>query len=351
MKRTLEAIFQRHIQLLILIILLPLMGLVVALLLPRSYQTTARLWAWHPIQDVTVASQGSSAANQEIDPQTQAPITPAQSQVNTLSQYLQTHDFDLAVAKRTALAARLGLDTNAQVIPQQRLNALFQDIFSHVKVSVLGGQSHNLFTVSYTNQDPQVAQQVVEAVIQLYDSQVRSFALIQGQKLLDPYQKQLADALLDADKVNKAIAQYILNHPSLTGDALLSDSQYQSLVNQVTREQSYISSIQSTIATLNQAISQNASPGSVFKVLDAPATQLLSRTTSFLIAGAVGLCIALLACVIYIFIVMRSDRAVYTAHDLQKVTALPVVTQLPHLSSETVPLLVNGSIQHERKKR
>src|SRR6266700_1608883 len=100
MKRTLEAIFQRFIRLLMLLILLPLISLLVAYLLPRSYQTTAKFWAWHNIQSVSVASQGSSA--EEIDPLTNAPITPAQSQANTLSQYLQTYDFALAVAKETA---------------------------------------------------------------------------------------------------------------------------------------------------------------------------------------------------------------------------------------------------------
>ncbi len=350
MKRTLEAIFRRLNRLLILVILLPTVGLAVAFFLPRSYQTTARLWAWHPIQDLTVASQGSSTstANQEIDPQTDVPITPAQSQVNALSQYLQTNDFARAVVGRIALASTLGHGANAQANSQQRNQAIIQDISSHVYVVV---QGHNLFSVSYTNRDPHLAQQVVEAVIQLYDSQSRSFILSQGQKLLDAYQKQLLDARLNASRIASVQAQYLLTHPGLNGNALLADSQYQLLNGQQQEEQAYITSIQTIVANLNQTISQNASPGSVFMVLDAPATQVISRTMLFLIAGAVGLGTALLACIVYILIVVRRDRVVYTTFDLQKVTALPVVTQIPYLSPRAVPLSVNGSVRNDSKER
>jgi hypothetical protein len=348
MKRTLEASFHRLSRLLILVILLPLVGLVVAYLLPRSYQTTAKFWAWHTLQSVSVASQGSSAANQEIDPQTNVPITPAQSQANALSQFLQTYDFVLAVAKGTALASTLGLDANTQANQQLRNEAIFQDISHHVQVVA---QGHNLVSVSYINRDPRVSQQVVEAAIQHYALQSQSFVLIEGQKLLDPYQKQLAGALLNTDKVVRAEAQYRLGHPGLNGDGLLADSQYQSLHDQVQQEQALVTSIQSTMATLNQTISLNASPGGLFNVLDAPATQSISRTISFLIAGAIGLGTALLACIVYIFIAVRRDRAIYTAFDLQKVTAFPVVTQLSHLSPGAVSLLVNGSVQSDSKGR
>jgi hypothetical protein len=344
MRRTLEAIFQRLIRLLILLIVLPLMSLAVAYLLPRSYQTTAKFWAWHTLQSVSVASQGSNAANQEIDPLTNVPITPAQSQANALSQFLQTYDFAFAVAKGTSLASTLGLDAGTQADPQRRNEAIFQDISHHVQVVA---QGHNLVSVSYTNRDPRVSQRVVEAVIQRYATQRQSFILIEGQKLLDAYQKQLADALLNGDKVVRAEARYRLDHPGLSGDGLLADSQYQSLHDQVQQEQAFITSIQTAIATLNQTISLNASPGGLFTVLDAPVTQAIPRTILFLIAAAVGLGTALLACVVYIFIAVRRDRAVYTACDLQKATAFPVVMQLPHLSPRTVPLLVNGSVRSD----
>lgn len=341
MKRTFEAIFHRFILLMILIILLPLLSLVVAYFLPRSYQTTARFWAWHTLQSVSVASQNPSTAQQEIDPQTDVPITPAQSQANTLSQFLQTYDFDLTITKGTAIASTLGLDTSTLANPQRRDEAIVQDISHHVQVAA---QGHNLVSVSYTNHNPAVSQQVVKAVLLHYASQYQSFILTEGQKLLDGYQKQLTVALLEANKAATADAHYRLTHPGLNSDALLADSQYQSLHNQVQIMQAYVTSLQSTIANLNQTISQNAASDTLFKTLDAPATQPVSRTISFLIAGAIGLGTALLACIVYIFFVVRRDRAVvYTAFDLQKVISFPVVTQLPHLSPQVVPVLLNGA--------
>src|SRR5215472_12887730 len=111
MDRTLEAIFQRPVQLLILMIFLPLAGLAVVFVLPRSYHATAKLWAWHSYPTLGTTSQ-------EIDPQTNAPITAAQSQANALSEFLQTRDFALIVAQEAALSRTLGLDSSVLANPQ-----------------------------------------------------------------------------------------------------------------------------------------------------------------------------------------------------------------------------------------
>ena len=50
--------------------------------------------------------------------------------------------------------------------------------------------------------------------------------------------------------------------------------------------------------------------------------QPVSRTKNYLIGGGAGLVVALLACVIYLVIVVRRDHGVYSAEDLQDVVAL-----------------------------
>jgi len=52
----------------------------------------------------------------------------------------------------------------------------------------------------------------------------------------------------------------------------------------------------------------------------------------------------MLGCAFYIVISARRDHGVYTDRDLQKVTDLPVVMQLPRLTSSTMPLLVEESV-------
>jgi hypothetical protein len=335
MDRTLEAIFHRPIQLLILIIFLPLVSLAVVFILPRSYHATAKLWAWRSYPTLGTTSQ-------EIDPQTNAPITPAQSQANALSELLQTRDFALIVAQGTALARTLGLDSSVLANPQRLDDAIFQEISHQVQVAAQGS---NLFSINYTNHDPEVAQRVIEAIIQHYGLQSQAFIITQGQQLLSSYQRQLTGAQNDADTAAKAEAQYLLAHPNLTGNALLTDPQYQLLHAQTQQKQTIVMDILTHIGTINTDISmQSAGPDSLFIVVDPPASQVVPRINLLLIAGGIGLGTAFLAWVLYVFIIVRRDRAVYTAHDLQKVTPFPVVMQLPHLSPAIVPLLAKGSV-------
>src|SRR5260370_26925821 len=99
--------------------------------------------------------------------------------------------------------------------------------------------------------------------------------------------------------------------------------------------QSTLQEIENNITNLNQAMmNQATSTDNLFKVLDAPqvAHRPVSRLKLFLISGGGGLGVALLACALYIIILVRRDRGVYTLRDLQKVTALPVVMQIPDLA-------------------
>jgi len=325
--RTLEAIFRRPVQLLLFIILLPLVSAAIAYALPRSYESTARLWALHPYQAIGTTQQA-------IDPQTNTPITPAQSQVNTLSELLQTRGFTRLVVKGTTLASTLGLDSAVLANPQRLDDALFQEISQHVKVVVIG---YDLFSISYANHDPKVAQQVIEAVIQNYDVQSQQFNLATGQKLLESYQAQLVSARQAAAAATAAETLYLRSHPALTanGASPLSDLRYAQLDAQRLETQTKLQDIQTSIDTINQEIdTQGLGADSLFRVLDPPfvANQPVSRLGLLLTAGGTGLGLGLLACILYIVILVRRDHSVRTALDLRKVTALQIVMQLPHLT-------------------
>jgi hypothetical protein len=101
--------------------------------------------------------------------------------------------------------------------------------------------------------------------------------------------------------------------------------------------------IQTAIANLEQQISQEGRGAeNLFKVIDPAqaASQPVSRLKLFLTAAGVALGLALLACFLYIIILVRRDRAVYTAHDLHMVTNFAVVMQFPQISSRAIPLLI-----------
>src|SRR5262249_54483838 len=156
-----------------------------------------------------------------------------------LSELLQTRAFALAVADEANLAATL--DQSVQSDTQRRNDAMVQEISQHVQVQAQGS---NLLEISYANRNPQVAQRVVAAVIRNYSGQIQNLLLVQAQCLLSNYQTQLAHAKQDAQAAAVAQSKYLLAHPQLTGNSLLSDAQYALLQAQTQQAQTKEQDIQ-----------------------------------------------------------------------------------------------------------
>lgn len=328
MRRTLEAFFRHPWQLLALLIVLPVAGVAVTyFMVPRIYQASASLWA---LQRYYVVGPDG--------PDIDLSSSPAQTQVATLNELLQTRDFDLSVAKGIDLAPTLGLSSSVTSDPQQLQNALFGEISKHVLVT---GAAYNLYTISYTNRDTQIAQQVVASVIANFGSQSLKLSVVEGQNLLTRYQSQLVSAQQDLDKAALAEQQYIHAHPGLSTNQLAGDPQYVLLDAQRSQAQTNVQNIQTTINTIKQSISLTGTDAKTFfQVIDPPRTlAALSRTKSFLVGGGIGLGVALLAWIIYLVIVVRRDRGAYSSKDLQSLAPFPVIMQLPVLTPEAVSLL------------
>ncbi|HLI05179.1 MAG TPA: hypothetical protein VKV40_01270 [Ktedonobacteraceae bacterium] len=325
MNRTLEVIFRRPLSLLALLILLPVVGVAVAYMLPRSYESSASLWALQ--RYVIIGATG---------PETDLTSTPAETQATALTELLQARSFALAVANATSLPSTL--DPSVQADPQERDDALYTEISTKVKVS---GNGYNLFVITYDNKNPVIAQQVVAAVIKNYGEQSQGFTIVEGQLLLESYQTQLVKAKQDATAATNAEAKYIAQHPQESQAELVNDPQYAFLHAQTQQAQATLQNIQTEIATVNQEISTAGNGQSLFKILDAPIVpqKPLSRVKTLLFGGGIGLGVALAACVLYILIAIRRDRTVYTANELRNVAPLPVVLQLPLLRPTATSLL------------
>ncbi len=334
MRRTLEIVFRHIPQLLLVIVLIPGIALAIAFVLPRSYQGTSTLWALRRYEIIT--ANGSQSDLQ---------ATPAATQTDALTELLHTRVFALAVAQDANLASTLS--PSVQANPQNRDDALFADISSHVTV-IAGGS--NLFTIAYTNKSPATAQAVVQAVIKNYGLQSAGFSVVEGQQLVQSYQQQLTQAQKAADAAASAEQQYLAEHPSLTVTTAQNDPQYALLHSQSQQAQTTLQGIQTEIATLNQEISlQGSGSDSLFKVLDAPILpKATSRSKTFLIFGGAGLGIALVVCAVYITVLVRRSRAIYTASDLASVTHYPVVMQLPHVAKSSVVLPMASSLPANR---
>ena len=333
MVRTLEAIFRRPLRLLALFVLLPLISIAfVYFSVPHMYQTTATLWALRRYEIISVSS---------INTNSDLLATPAQTQATALSELLQTRTFALAVALGTDLASTLNPDVRANA--QLRDNALFQELSVHVQVQT---QGDNLFVITYANHSPQVAQQVVAAVIHNYGLEIQNISAAGAQTLLSGYQTQLANAKKDVQTAVAAQTRYIQTHPNLTGNDLLADPRYTLLQAQTQQAQLTVQNIQNQIATIEQEIAaQGTSPAGLFQVLDAPVAASLpeSRSRDYFVAGGIGLCGAIIACSLYVVILARREHAIYAAPDLQRVMPHPVIMQVPRLASKTVLALCERS--------
>lgn len=326
MVATLEAIFRRPMRLLLLILFLPALSVAVVYFLPRSYQATSSLWALR--RYVVIGATG---------PETDLQSTPAETQATALTELLQSRTFALTVAHETELPSTLSASVRAD--PLTLDDTLYQEISTKVLVTASG---YNLFVITYTNQNPKVAQEVIQATIHNYDVQSQSFTAAEAQQLLDSYQTQLAQAKQQQSAAAQAEAQYIRQNPQLTQQDLQTDPQYQLLHSETQQAQANVQNIQSEIDAINQEIAQQGTGSdNLFKVLDSPANNVraVSRTKNYLVGGGVGLGLALLACVIYIVIAVRRNRVVYTPLDLENVAPFPVVMELPQLSTATKALL------------
>src|SRR6266566_1526635 len=165
-------------------------GLAIAYTLPRSYVSSATLWALRRYE--VIGTTG---------PETDPSSTPAQTQVSALLELLQSRDFDLTIAKSTDLATTLNDD------------AMVQNISKQVVVADTG---YNLYEITYTSSNAQVAYQVVAAVIKQFQLQGEGFSVVEGQQLLQGYQAQLAQAKKTANAEANAESQYLASHPEIT---------------------------------------------------------------------------------------------------------------------------------------
>lgn len=328
-RRTLETLRRYCLLLLMLGVLCPVTCVAVTYLaVPKTYQATATLWALHKYSILTQTN---------LDPNDLS--TPAETQVTALSELVQSRSFSLAVAQQANLAVTL--KTQVRADPQSRDNALVADIGQHVKIQALG---YSLLTITYTGPNPQVSQQVVGAVIKNYGQESQNIAAPEEKNLLGTYQHDLVVAESNEQRALATETQYIQANSKLTASNLQDDPRYQQLHAQTQLDELTVQNIQNNIGTLAQDIvTRSILAVNLYKVLDTPTVQPVSLLKSLLLGAGVGLAIAMVVCALLIALAMGSDRRVYTCGDLEKVTAYPVIMELPYLSPKTIPIFMTTS--------
>ncbi|MEO7003577.1 MAG: hypothetical protein ABI068_17250 [Ktedonobacterales bacterium] len=330
MIRALEVLFQHKWRLLALLLAPIIISELVVLALPRQYQATASLWALRRYEII-------GATGPESDLQS----TPSATQATALTELLQTRSFDLAVAYDTDLPKHMGGDINST--SQNTQDAIFSNLSAGVLVTTPG---YNLLVITYTNGDPLVAQQVVNAVISHYGQQSGSHALAEGQQLLAAYKVQLAQAQKAADDATQAATQYLQVH-QLTAVTAQSDPQYQLLSAQAAQARATLGNIQASIDTINQELATLSTGATgLYTIADSPeAGRPSSRSKTLLYGGGIGLAIALIASIGYILLLLRINQSIYSAAELSECTPYPVLAQVPQLPRRVATNVAGASIQ------
>ncbi len=317
MRRILETVFSHRLRLLALIILPIVASLAVELRVPRLYEASGSLWALK-----------SYAVIGATGPESSLTATPAETQASVIFELLQTRAFDLTVAHATDLPATLS--GASAVTPQALDDALAKEIATKVVVT---SKSGNLIVLTYVNVNPVVAREVVKAVIDNYGKQSASLASLEGQRLLQGYQDQLAVAQKNAQAAVDAEQAYLASHPGIDP---AHDPQYAVLRSKAEGANGTLASVQESITNVStQLHTLGNGEGSLYQVLDNPVvpSRPLSRTKELVLSAGLGLVLGLLASVIYMVLLLSERHGAYTTRDLRHITGLPVVGQVPHLTS------------------
>jgi uncharacterized protein involved in exopolysaccharide biosynthesis len=339
MYRILENFFRHPWRLLVILIVLPIIGVTIAYLTaPRSYESTARLWAYQRLGITTATNPNTSAYD-----------TPAQSQVTTLTGLLHTRSFALSVAAGSGLDKTLKSQdgSNSNGNNRQYLeDAIFANIYKNV---IVASQTDKLYTISYTSNNPTLAQKVVASVITQFTIEGARYTYGNAKNLLQIYQAQLNETKKEINQDLQAEHNYLKNHPEFTqsgGPDPANDPQYAALLAQQQLDEQRARTLQTNIDTINLQIGTDGSSlQNVFKEIDAPQVpyQSLSRSKQYIMGGGVALGSGMFAYAIFLLILVRRDRAIYISRDLEKLGNLPVILGIPQLPAETMKVLIERS--------
>lgn len=332
MQRVLEIVFSRWIQLIALLVVPVVIALGIVLAQPRQYEASATIWALRRYEVV-----GATGAESDLN------ATAAETQATAITEILQTKTFALAIARQANLASTYS--ASARSNQDQLDSAMFDDISTHVTATPVGAY---IVSITYDNKSPAIAKAVVKAAIDEYGTSAAAFATSESKQLLLIYQEQLQQAQGASKTATAAAATYLREHP---GADTNQDPQYQALTTAATNAVGNVTQIQGQIDTINNTI-QTIGVGSntLFKVVDQPATGAspISRSKTLIEGVAIGVVVGLLACIIFIVIMMRRDRSIYSVADLRKITEAPVLLQIPHMPSHILAQTVDGVESGER---
>lgn len=303
-----ETVFQKYWALLIPVIVVPILAMALTREEPK-YRSESTVWVSNPVN-------GESVSLGQNNPY----LTPAQNRAQALNDLLATRAFRVDVG-RTA-----GLGSDEEELARTMTN-----------VSLWAGtRGANLLTVTAEVGDPQVAQELVGAVITEYNARAsaefeRNVALAE-----DYYTQQLPLAEAELAKRQSALSLYLSQRPqaATAGSPESLDLDYRTLVERVDSQTKLIASLRDSLqAAQLRAASAPETQKAAFTVQDAPSlpvAPVAAGKTKQLGIPLAGVIFGLLIGSGYIYFAYRTDHTIRTPADLASLP-VPLLGSVPEL--------------------
>jgi capsular polysaccharide biosynthesis protein len=239
--------------------------------------------------------------------------TKAENVSNQMSQLLQSPSFLASVAKDTSLATVYDLNS-----PGGK-DAAAARIAGNISVS--SNNSRNIVTVTGADRSsPQVAQELTTGVVKEFVAFYASNELDILKAAKDFYDKQLADINAKVADDSKKVSDYQKQHPEVNSLAGENIPDWVALNNQWKADQAILTSTQSNVATVAQAMdAANSGTSYDIKPLDAaPTPKSATVKISKVVVYSIGALIAVLALLAIIAAIQtKLDRKIYTRQDIE----------------------------------
>lgn len=292
-----------------------------------QYEATARIWVDKPALDSV------------LDPNTPSGYlaSPAQQQADKITQLLQTDSFVASILKGTSAAGQLNNATDRDKV--------IKDVRGKLSVASLGSNS---VRISYGGSDPAFCQQVVQGTIDQFRAWDLTARVDQTAIERQFYQKQLQIYQDQVDAAAKRVDDFQSAHPYPDP----SSPQYlelQGLQRDLDNARALLNATSTKIQQANAADSlSDTSRQYEFQVLDAPTVPnrpaaTLGRLVEYL---ALGLAASLGLILCAVAFATWQDTTIRNSDDLQRLTRVPLLEAVPHLSTDPV----RGGGSHHREK-
>jgi uncharacterized protein involved in exopolysaccharide biosynthesis len=332
-ERILETFFRHKLLIILPPVVIPLIvGPIAIFSAPSYYEAFAGVWTERPAYLKSLDESSSW-------------LTPAQIQRDRITEMLQSRSFVMDVAARTSYAPLLASPGGPDRVHDM--------IGRGLGINTTG--SHML-VIRFRGQTPQLAVQVVTAVVEAYQERVTADRASQAELAISFYQSRMQEAQTQLVRANDALRRYLAANPRLTtpdivggtgvlvrpGVSLeLTDPQLGELRRRADVEQRNVERMQTTLdqARLDAASSQQSQEFG-FQVVDPPqvptrATRELRRILVFPIAAALtGLGIG----GVLLVLLIAADRSVRSEADLAG--TVRVLGSVPQLQLKRLPQLV-----------